>query len=98
MTTFDIFRRDGNDRAEALSLALQNSILCVVQVFVASKSVEIVPAFFEHCDQEDECQWRHVCEHETHFELGNELTGGGQQEEHVEEDLELVVEYLWNEC
>ena len=43
-------------------------------------------------------QRRDVCEEEADFEEGHELADRNDQEEHIEEELELIVQHLEDEC
>ena len=71
--------------------ALQDSVLSIIQLFVASVPVEVVPTLLDHGDYEDEGEWGDVCKQEADLQEGYELADGDDEEEHVEEELELIV-------
>ena len=99
MANFDVFGGDWHDRSLRLALrrSLKNGIHGVVELLVASVAIEIIPALLDHCHDQYEGERCHVGEHEADLEEGDELTEGDQQEEHVEEELELVVQHLGDE-
>ena len=77
---------------------MQDSIGRIVQFFVATVALEIIVSFFYHCDHEYEDKWRHISEHETDLQEWYELTQRNDEEEHVEEEFELVVQHLEQEA
>ena len=76
---------------------MQNSILFVIQIFISLEATKVIESFFNHGNDENKGKWSHVSEQEADLEEGDELTDGHQEEEHVEEELEFVVENLWDE-
>ena len=98
LANFDVFRGDWNDSSETLLLTLQDSILAIVEFFVAAEAIEIVPPLLNHRHDQHKCQRSNVGEEEADLEEGYELTNRDDQEEHVEEELELVVEHLEDEA
>ena len=76
---------------------MQDSIGRIVQFLVTTVSLEIVISFLDHCHHEYEDKWRDISEHETDLQEWYELTQRNDEEEHVEEEFELVVEHLWDE-
>lgn len=94
---FDVGRSDGHDAATASSLALEHCILRIVQVFVAAVPLEIVISLFEHRHHQYEGERCNVSEEEADLEEGDELTDGDEEEEHVEEEFEFVVEHFGQE-
>lgn len=98
LANFDISRGNGHNSSQTLLLTLQDSILAIVQFFVATISIEIVPPLFDHRHDQHECQRCNVREEEADLEEGHELADRDDQEEHVEEELELVVEHLEDEA
>ena len=95
LADFYVFGADGHDAAHAPTLrrSLKHSILRVVQVLIPPKTIEIVHAFFNHGHYQYECKRCNISEKEADFEEGHKLTDGDQEEKHVEEEFELVVEH-----
>ena len=94
LTHFDVPGGDRHDSTETLLLALQDSILRIVQLFVPAEPIKVINTFFDHCDHEYEGKRCDVSEEEADFEKGHELTDCDDQEEHVKEELELIVEHF----
>ena len=94
---FDVLGGNRFDRAITIRLARQGCILSVIELFIASEAVEVVPSFLYHRDDKYEGQWSNVSKQEAYLEEWYKLTDGNDQEEHVEEELELVVEDLEDE-
>lgn len=97
LSHFDVFRSNGLDFTQALWLALQVGILSVIELFVASEARKVIPAFLYHCHKEYESKRSDICEEKTDFEEWHELANSDDQEEHVEEELEFVVENFEDE-
>jgi hypothetical protein len=74
------------------SALLQVFVHRVVDILVFSEPLDVVESFFNHCDCEHEHQRRNVRKHEAHFEGRVKLGHRDQQEEHIVEELELVVQ------
>ena len=55
---------------------------------------EIINGFPDCSDCQDESQWPPIGVEITNLELWDELTQSHDQEEHIEEELELVVQNL----
>ena len=55
--------------------------------------LEVVVSLFEHRDGEDKSQRRHIGDEQSDLQEGHELRESDDQKEHVEEELELVVEH-----
>lgn len=94
---FDVGGADGHNTTAAACLTLKHCILRVVQVLVATVALKVVVPLFKHRHHQYEGKRGDVCEEEADFEEGDELTDGDKQEEHVEEELELVVQHLGDE-
>ena len=77
---------------------MQDSIGRIVQFLVATVALEVVVSLLDHCHHEYEDEWRHISEHETDFQEWYELTQRNDEEEHVEEEFELVVQHLEKEA
>lgn len=69
----------------------------VIQVFVSSVALQVVPSFLEKGYEQNEGKRCDVCEEEADLEGGEELREANQEEKEVEEELELVVEHNRNE-
>ena len=67
-------------------------ILGQIELSISPESAYVIIGFLEHRDCQHEYQRSHVGHHEAHFEERNELRECYQQEEHVEEEFEFVVE------
>ena len=98
MANFDIFRSDGNNATQALLLPLQDSVFRVIQLLVPPESIEVIYTFLDHGHDEYEGQRCDVSEQETDFEEWHKLADSDDQEEHVEEKLELIVQHLEDEA
>ena len=64
---------------------------------VALVGVEVVVGFLGHGEREDHDKGADVGNEESHPQYFDELGHGVDQEEHVEEELKLVVEHQWHE-
>lgn len=82
------------EEIRALLRTGQNLIRCVVEFLVALPALKIVIPLFDHSHSEHENKRSDVSEEETDLEEWYELTQRYQQEEHVEEESEFVVEHL----
>lgn len=100
LANFDIFGGNRHNAAHAPPLggSLEHCILRIVQIFVAPVPIEVVHAFLNHCHNQYKGEWCNVGEEESDFEEGHKLTDGDEQEKHVEEELELVVEDFGDKC
>jgi len=88
---------DWFDGSQTCLLALQHSKLCIVQFFVSTEAIKVIHSFLEHCHDKYECKWSDISEEESNLEERYKLTDCDDQEEHVEEELEFVVEYFEDE-
>ena len=93
----DVLRGNRHDFVDACRLSLQYRIFGVIELFVAPEAIEIVPTFLDHRDKEYERQRSDIGKEEADLEEWYKLAHGDDQEEHVEEKLELVVEHLEDE-
>ena len=59
--------------------------------------LEVIVSLFNHRHHEYKDKWSNVGEHESDFEERDELTERNDQEEHVKEELELIVQHLEQE-
>jgi hypothetical protein len=68
-----------------------------VELFVPLETLEVIPGFLDegHCQHEG--KRGDIGEEEAHFEGRDQLGEADQQEEHVEEELKLVVQYYRDE-
>ena len=98
MANFDIFRGDGQNATQTLLLPLQDSVFRVIQLLVPPESIEIIYTFLDHRHDEYEGQRCDVSEQETDFKKWHKLADSDDQEEHVEEKLELIVQHLEDEA
>ena len=97
MADFDVFGGDGCEVASASLRSDQNRILGVIQLLVLAVAIEVINSLLDHRHQEYEGKGSDVGEEESDLEERHELGEGDNQEEHVEEELELVVEHLGHE-
>jgi hypothetical protein len=65
-------------------------ILEIVKVLVSLLTAVVIACFFHHCDRNDEGQRSRVSDDQANLQERDELGHGDKQEEHVEEELELV--------
>lgn len=98
LSNLDVHRCDRHDASKSALRALQHCVLRIIKLFVASVAIEVVPALLDHRHQKYKGQWRDVSEEEANFKEGHELADCNDQEEHVKEELELVVQHLEDEC
>ena len=78
-------------------MAPQYAILSGIELFISPVAIEVINCLFDHCHHKYEGKRRDISEEKTDFEKRKELTYGDDKEEHVEKELELVVEHLENE-
>ena len=97
LSNLDVFASNGHDAANALLLALQHGILSAIKLLVTPVAIKVIHAFFDHGHYQYKGERGDVSEEEADFEEWNELTNCDNQEEHVEEELELIVEHLEEE-
>ena len=97
LTDFYIFALDWHDATHALLLALQQCILSRIQLFISSVAIKVIDSLFDHCHHENKGQRSNICEEKANFEKGKELAYGNDKEEHIEKELEFVVEHLKHE-
>jgi len=71
---------------------LQVFVHCIIHIFVLPESLDVVKCLFDHRDRQHEHKWRNVCEHKTDLQWRVKLGHCDQQEKHIVEKLELVVE------
>ena len=76
----------------------ESLISFVVKFFVSLPSLNIIPSFFHQSYCKNECQRSNIGKEETHFQRWDQLRQTDKKEEKVEEKLELVEEYNWDEC
>jgi hypothetical protein len=72
-------------------------VTLLVHLFVPLIPLEIVECLLHHVDAEHEHKWGDVGNQEAHSKERYQLGQGDQQEEHVEEELELIEQHDWNE-
>ena len=97
LSNLDVCAGNGHDTANTLLLALQHSILSTVKLLVTPVAIKVINAFFDHRHDQYEGKRSDVSEEEANFEEWDELTNCDNQEEHVEEELELIIEHLEEE-
>lgn len=90
LANFDILGTDGGQARACLRGYLLK--FGQVQFFVPLQPLEVIISLFEHRDGEDENQRCHIGEEQSNLQEGHELRKSNEQKEHVEEELELVVE------
>jgi hypothetical protein len=66
-------------------------------LYIAFVGVEVVVGLFGHGEGEYHEEWSHEGEEESNSEYFYELCECGDEEEHVEEEFELIEEYFGEE-
>ena len=70
-------------------------VLCPIEELISPVPLDIIICFLDHGHDQDENQRGNISHQEPNFEKGYKLRDGYQKEKHVKEELELVVEQLW---